>query len=100
VKKHIPLYDCVDRGHYIIAARNFQHGVFSARLQGFIGIRTKFEARYLDIEYHYDTGAPHGTASPFKLIGEAPSDTDVTILGEDLFKWLEEHKPKENWRDV
>ena len=49
-------------------------GVFIKDKAGFIGIREKFGSRYLFMEYHYDTGAPYGTAQPVKKFGLAPDD--------------------------
>ena len=64
----IPLKDCKKGYFYRIQARNFQVGIFDGNT-GFIGIREKFENRYLFTEYHWDTGAPFGTVHPTKELG-------------------------------
>ena len=85
--EYIPLEDCQDGFLYEIKARNFSFGVFCAKTKGFIGIRNKFGNEFLDEEFHWDTGAPFGTAKPIRMIKECPEicrpDND------DLFKWLE-----------
>lgn len=49
---------------YRLRSRNLETGVWNAPAKGFIGVREKFGSRYLFTEYHYDTGAPFGTATP------------------------------------
>lgn len=65
----IPMDACLDRGVYEIRARNFSVGVFSAEKRGFIGIRQKFDSRYLFTEYHHDESPVVGTARPVRLLG-------------------------------
>jgi hypothetical protein len=64
----IAMTDCVERAIYRLSSRNLSVGVYNGK-GGFIGIRTKFGSRYLDTEYHRDTGAPFGTVTPFERIG-------------------------------
>lgn len=70
---YIPVEQCIPRGIYEIRARNFSVGIFTSGKeegrQGFIGIRQKFDNRYLFTEYHYDTGGGVGTAMPIRLLG-------------------------------
>lgn len=63
-KKYIYLEDCKHGWLYRIFSRNLRFGVFISEVQGFVGIREKFDHLYLFTEYHYDTGAPFGTAWP------------------------------------
>lgn len=70
----IPLSHCEDRVVYELHSRNLVVGVFVKDKAGFIGIREKFGSRYLFMEFHYDTGAPFGTAQPVKKLGETPKD--------------------------
>jgi len=65
----IPLDQCRDRRVYRVLSRNLSLGVFRASSRGFIGIRTKFGSRFLFEEYHWDTGAPYGTANPLEELG-------------------------------
>jgi len=64
----IAINDCIKGRLYKIRARNFQLGVYDGQ-GGFIGRRNKFGQWYLFTEYHYDTGAPHGTAMPMEDTG-------------------------------
>lgn len=68
----IPIGECLHGGLYRVEARNFSIGVYSSDSTGFIGIRQKFGTQYLDTEYHWDIGAPHGTASPKELLCMVP----------------------------
>lgn len=69
MKDKIPMTDCLDRHLYLIEARNAQIGVYAAEKKAFILARLKFGEVYLDVEYHWDTGAPHGTAVPKRDLG-------------------------------
>lgn len=72
-EKYIPLSECVNKGIYKIHSRNLEYGVYNAKQMGFIGIRTKFGNRFLDMEYHWDYGqGPYGTVKPLELIGHLP----------------------------
>jgi hypothetical protein len=97
----VPMNECKARFLYKIYSRNLEYGVYDGK-GGFIGIRIKFGNRYLDTEYHYDTGAPYGTVRPDKEIEEIPEDIEVVeffqyqptlIKNEKLFDYLKE---KEN----
>lgn len=65
---YIPLDECEDAAVYKIHSRNLAVGVFVKARNGFIGIREKFGARYLFMEYHWDTGEPYGTVHPEKKL--------------------------------
>ena len=86
--KWISLKECKHGGLYEIDARNFSFGVFDENQRGFIGIRLKFRYRFLDTEFHWDTGAPYGTAKPLKFIEMCP----IELNGENkkLFDWLDD----------
>ena len=77
---YIPLEEC-KLGHvYRLQSRNLDFGVYDGRT-GFIGIRTKFDSRFLDVEYHYDAPA-FATACPLEDIGEVGEHIPlVTSLG-------------------
>jgi len=70
----ISLKNCKDRFLYKIRSRNLSLGVFNIATSGFIGIREKFRDLYLFEEYHYDTGAPHGTVHPLEKLELLPED--------------------------
>lgn len=56
----IPLTECVPRRVYKLRCRNLTFGVYTGE-GGFVGIRTKFNDRYLDTEYHWDFSERLGT---------------------------------------
>lgn len=74
----IPLESCKHGFLYKIHSRNLGFGVYNEKVKGFIGIREKFGYRFLDTEYHWDTGAPHGTACPKEELQAIPEDIQVT----------------------
>lgn len=57
---------------YAIICRNAYVGVWREHSQGFIIPRNKFGTWYLFLEYHWDTGAPYGTAKPYAFIEDCP----------------------------
>jgi hypothetical protein len=66
----IPIAEC-KRGYiYRLHSRNLAYGVFVPEdNNGFIGIRQKFDSRFLFTEYHWENGPPHGTAKPLEEMG-------------------------------
>jgi hypothetical protein len=72
-ENYIPLIKCKKGYVYRIHSRNLSFGVFDGKA-GFIGIRTKFNDRYLFTEYHWDQGPPHGTVKPMEERGLIPND--------------------------
>ena len=93
----IPISDCKHGYLYRIDARNLDIGVYDKDSQSFIGIRTKFSSRFLDMEVHYDADEHYGTASPLEELEACPigyvedfkkSKLDTTST--KLFSWLEE----------
>jgi len=93
IDKWIAIDDCKDGGFYEIDARNFSYGVYSKKKQGFYGVRHKFNYVFLELEDHWDTGAPYGTVKPIAFIKDCPISLDKE---DELFKWLQnEIKDKE-----
>ncbi len=82
----IPLSKCKHGYIYKIRARNFSFGVFRKTDNSFIGIREKFDERYLFPEYHWDTGAPFGTVHPYQELSFYSND--ITETDEVLFEKL------------
>lgn len=72
--QYIKLEDCKHGFVYFIHSRNLKLGVFNKKSNGFIGIRTKFNDRYLFTEYHWDFCSTYGTVKPIKLIMQVPED--------------------------
>lgn len=73
----IKLENCINGCFYFIDARNFEYGIFVEKQKGFWGIRNKFNDTFLDLEFHWDTGEPYGTAKPLKLMGFYPNKLPV-----------------------
>lgn len=65
-----------ERGIYQIASRNLRVGVWDGT-NGFIGIREKFDSRFLFTEYHWDLSQHHGTVRPIRLIGTLPGRIEI-----------------------
>lgn len=72
--RYLRMDELEDRCVYLIHARNSYIGIWQADKRAFVIVRRKFEDMYLFPEYHWDTGAPHGTAKPFLKIGERVED--------------------------
>ena len=60
--------DCIVGRAYKLDARNIRVGIWDGIT--FHGVRTKFGGTFMDDEYHWDIGAPNGTAKPIELLGE------------------------------
>ena len=108
--EYIPLEKCVDGNLYLLDARNFNIGVFFQKESLFIGIRTKFGSRFLDIEFHWDTGPPYGTVIPLELLYENTGFTSNDLYGYfpygdakymDIFDYLKakEKEFEHKWND-
>jgi hypothetical protein len=69
----LALDQCI-KGHiYEVHSRNLHITVYDGK-DGFIGIRQKFDDRYLFTEYHWDKG---GTVKVLKEIGVLPPDIEA-----------------------
>ena len=78
--ERLPIAHCQHGWLYRIYSRNLNLGVYRSEDHGFVGIRHKFGRRYLFAEYHWDTGAPFGTANPLEAICECP----IECLSENI----------------
>ena len=76
----IPATQCKDNYIYLLDARNMSYGKYDAKDARFVGIRHKFGDEFLDSEYHFDTGEPHGTAKPLKEYGDIGSARDSALM--------------------
>ncbi len=74
---YLTIDQCKDRFLYRLASRNLSLGVYNAKTKAFIGIRQKFGDEFLDTEYHWDNGAPHGTVHPLEELKFLPSDVKL-----------------------
>lgn len=84
------------RSVYVLRSRNLKIGAFSSLDNSFIGIRTKFNSRYLAKEYHYKFA---GTAITLEKIAEVPDDIPMEeSLGTECYtcKSLLEYKKIRN----
>ena len=83
----IKLKDCKERRIYRIHSRNLILGVFDGK-DAFIGIREKFNERFLFPEYHWDTGAPYGTVKPLEDTGvNVPSHISLSCYAGRTYDW-------------
>lgn len=81
----VPLAECKPGRLYKIRCRNLLMGVFNGKegsQAGFIGIREKFNSKYLFTEYHHETGAPFGTV--FGVIDTGVDIPEGMLLAEHL----------------
>ena len=92
---YIPLPECERGSVYRLQSRNLRFGVFDGK-SGFIGIRLKFNSRFLFREYHWDNGPPYGTVKPIGKVGSIPDSiplhcgfSDGAELNVALFNALE-----------
>lgn len=78
----IPMEKLITGRVYKIWCRNLLFGVYDGH-GGFIGIRTKFDSRFLDTEYHWDKSVHHGTVSKIVDTGvDVPTGIEIkTSLG-------------------
>lgn len=76
----IPLNECKPGHLYRLRARNILYGVFNGHAE-FVGIREKFDHRYLDKEVHFEASRHFGTATPLKEIGPCPIE-DLRTSGD------------------
>lgn len=78
----IPIDQCEEGYLYKLHARNIAIGVYrSSPIPSFVGIRTKFSSRYLDVEYHHDADPRFGTAVPLERLEKCPVAELETDLG-------------------
>lgn len=89
----IPVEKCKDGWLYLINARNSCLGIFNEKEKGFIIRRIKFNAVFLFIEYHWDTGEPYGTAKALKELYQVPENIRSKPEPE-LLDYLKETKNK------
>lgn len=78
--RYIPMNKCNDGHLYIIKARNADLGVYIEKEKGFRLSRFKFQLNFIDIEYHWDTGEPHGTVKPLKKLNFLGNMPDGKLL--------------------
>lgn len=76
IEDWIPLEKCIDGNVYLISARNGSVGVYNEEKKAFYLARRKFGDTFLFPEFHWDTGAPYGTAKPLEDLGKSPNFAD------------------------
>jgi hypothetical protein len=78
---YLPLDQMRDKFVHLIHARNSYIGIWIAEEKGLVLLRQKFDRLFLDVEYHWDKGAPFGTAQPFvQLCGPVTPGTEREVL--------------------
>lgn len=94
----IPIKDLVKGNLYKIGSRNLTLGVYDGDC-GFIGIREKFNQRYLDTEYHWDYDGPFGTVYSISDAGiKTPEGIEVIEFFRNG-KWYRLNEPLFNFLD-
>jgi len=63
---------------YRLQSRNLECGVWNGE-DGFIGIRTKFGLRFLDMEIHWGLSKTFGTAQALETMGTIPESISLNI---------------------
>jgi len=63
---------------YRLQSRNLECGVWNGK-DGFVGIRTKFGRRFLDMEIHWDLSETFGTAQALEPLGAIPESFSLDI---------------------
>lgn len=66
IMNYIPKNDLETGASYVCNARNFDVGIWNG--ESFDYTRKKFGEYFMDKEYHWDDGAPYGTAKPLYKI--------------------------------
>lgn len=101
--KYIELDECIHGHLYKLHCRNLSIGIFNYKNSCFVGIRRKFIDEFLDIEYHYDTGAPYGTAKPILYLGSTSFEININNPGivtskqyNEIFNYLKEKEEEIN----
>lgn len=67
---YIKIEDLVVGKWYMCSGRNLGIGRWTGK--GFVYLRLKWHDRFPDVEYHWDTGAPHGTCKPIEEVEPPP----------------------------
>jgi len=86
-KDYLSLEDCKHNYLYKLNSRNLRYGVFDKGTNGFTGIRRKYDSVFLFEEFHWDTGAPYGTAYPLEELGDYSNAVDLNNLESVLLKF-------------
>ena len=91
----IALRDCEHRRLYRLDARQLTYGVFDKNMGGFIGIRKKFDKRFLDSENHWEC-EKFATAKPLEALGMLPEGIECSESNNPtLFEWLDQQIPRD-----
>ena len=80
---------------YHIHARNARIGIWFGKHKSFAISRHKFGSNYIFEEYHWETGAPYGTAKPIEEIEKSPFTPN-----KDLVRKLVKNKDGEEYMSI
>lgn len=82
----IPLHKCQHGVLYRLRSRNLAIGIYDKDTGSFIGIRQKFQEKFLDREFHREL--QRGTAVPLDALEESPF-VELSTRDPEIFDWLE-----------
>ena len=88
MRNYIRLEDCEDGCLYRLRSRNLAIGVFSQEMRGFVGIREKFGAKFLELEYGYTQEPSFGSATAVQKLEKCPIGELKSYSNPELFSWL------------
>lgn len=108
----IPMNEYEDRRVYKLKCRNLLVGAWCADQGGFIGIRMKFNDRYLDTEYARQDGGMYGTADATEALNlwvpeEIPMEELLCLecrycgqIVEQIYEYDPEFKPNKGMKRI
>lgn len=70
------LHEVTPRCVYKVKSRNLRVAVYAGDGR-FVGIRTKFGRRFLDVEWHWDADLRPGNLWPLRMLGSIPDDVPL-----------------------
>ena len=73
---YIKSEDCNHGFLYLVNSRNLKLGVYDKEVNGFIGLRDKFNSRFLFVEYHWDNES-FATCQPLVELEQIPEELSV-----------------------
>lgn len=115
-RKFLAIDELVDRAVYRLQSRNLIVGIWRADKRDFLGVREKFDSRFLFGEYEWSVDPHVGTARARRRVDiHVPVGMEIDERNEALLNWLlpitdeaiaevlrdreEERRRREEWED-